>query len=271
MSYLSIATGNMVPCPAGILNIGRVHVAAFDLQESAVTVAMWKAFQKEYAGQPYARFVQAPEGDLILTHMGRSEEALRDVPVAVVPGEPVPLSQVVKVVPTQQEYEERFRDNEAGARQLFLDDDHPVVLVNRFEAAAYAVSIGGRLPTRVEREYAARAGRQGKDICGVGGDGRLRADNAWWSGPNYHPGTAKKATTKVRSFEPTPWGHYDLAGNVWEWVAFEGALQGSCGGSWADGFPEDFLAAYCYWSNPDDCFSGIGFRVARSLPQELSG
>ncbi len=94
----------------------------------------------------------------------------------------------------------------------------PVIFVNWDEAQSYvrwlAKSTGKsyRLPTEVEWEYAARAGSQ---------------TVYWWGNPL---GTSRancaacgtqwsdKGTAPVGSFGPNPWGLYDTAGNVWEWV-----------------------------------------------------
>lgn len=267
MSYLKNAVGVMKLCPDGVLNsedsaIPSVVISCFQLQEAPVTVSQYKKFLKEYESQPWARFERKIDDRFHLTHMGRSQESLEAIPVVVIPGAPIAVSCVIKVVPTEEEYERRFNDDEH--KKIFLSGDHPVVEVTCFEAMAYASSIGGRLPTSLEFEYASRAGREGSGICGVSDDGILKEDNAHWSGPDY-PRTEKSTTLKVKSFKATPWGHYDLAGNIWEWVVCENGLVGGAGGCWDSDDPDCLLANSYGFDSPLNHNSYRGFRVARSL------
>ncbi|MBM3854832.1 MAG: hypothetical protein FJ399_17050, partial [Verrucomicrobia bacterium] len=77
------------------------------------------------------------------------------------------------------------------------DDDHPVAGVSWFEAAAYAESVGRRLPTIHHWDRAA----------GWGAEYLVRMSNFSGQGP-VAVGTYQGMST---------WGAYDLAGNVKEW------------------------------------------------------
>ena len=88
--------------------------------------------------------------------------------------------------------------------------DHPIVRVTWDEAKAYCEWAGGRLPTEAEWEYAARGGKDGLKY--PWGDG-ITPENANYAGSKW------KGTSPVRSYPPNAWGLYDMAGNVWQWVA----------------------------------------------------
>ena len=135
-------------------------------------------------------------------------------------------------------------------------DRHPVVHVGFEDALAYADWAGKQLPTEVEWEYAARAGRPSTTYSW--GDelmpkGRPMA-NTWhgrfpWE--NLDP-PGRDRTTPVGRFAPNDWGLVDLIGNVWEWTSSVWTEDHSrrretprpvqhacCGGSTAAGLHED--------------------------------
>jgi formylglycine-generating enzyme required for sulfatase activity len=88
--------------------------------------------------------------------------------------------------------------------------DHPVVRVTWDEAKAYCEWAGGRLPTEAEWEYAARGGKGGLRYPW---GNEITPENANYRGSKWN------GTSPVASYPANAWGLYDVAGNVWEYVA----------------------------------------------------
>ncbi|NLF50449.1 MAG: formylglycine-generating enzyme family protein, partial [Leptolinea sp.] len=153
-------------------------------------------------------------------------------------------------------------------------DHYPVVNVDWNRATAYCEWIGGRLPTEAEWEKAAR-----------GTTGRLYpwGDNAPHENLINYDGIYSD-TTSVGRFPAgvSPFGAFDMSGNVWEWVAdwydeiyyqgsyFEnptgptfGTLHLLRGGSWSSDI-DSIRTTYRFRNKASYTNSQIGFRCAKS-------
>ncbi|RCL30371.1 MAG: formylglycine-generating enzyme family protein [Puniceicoccaceae bacterium] len=101
--------------------------------------------------------------------------------------------------------------------------DHPVVHVSYFDASAYADWRGMSLPTEAQWEYAARGGKDQQAF--TWGDAPISENEPSinvWQGvfPNENTlADGYLSTSPVKAFSPNGYGLYDMAGNVWEWVA----------------------------------------------------
>ena len=89
----------------------------------------------------------------------------------------------------------------------------PVVFVSWHAAVGYCRSLGKRLPTEAEWEYAARGGLAGKQF--PWGDELPDKRRANFGASEIG------AATAVGSYAPNGYGLYDMAGNVWEFLADE--------------------------------------------------
>jgi iron(II)-dependent oxidoreductase len=120
---------------------------------------------------------------------------------------------------TNAQYEKFMKATGHSAPAYWNDDnlnkpEQPVVGVSWDDAVAYAQWAGKRLPTEAEWEKAARGGLVGKRYPW--------GNDSSHSNANYR-GTGGRDrweyTSPVGSFPPNGYGLYDMAGNVWEWVA----------------------------------------------------
>ncbi|NIM93252.1 MAG: SUMF1/EgtB/PvdO family nonheme iron enzyme [Anaerolineales bacterium] len=175
--------------------------------------------------------------------------------------------------------------SEAGLRIMDVDgrfsalagyENHPMVHVTWFGAKAYCEYYGGRLPTEIEWEKAAR----GTDNRPFPWGDEIRSENAnFYSSHDLFEKIVGRLgdTTPVGFYNgktyddfetadsPSPYGLYDMAGNVWDWtgdVYEEVHYRYMRGGSKAD---------YAYnlrvWTRnnatPEYYSPSVGFRCVR--------
>lgn len=104
----------------------------------------------------------------------------------------------------------------------FVGADLPAERVNWWDADEYCRKKGKTLPTEAQWEYAARGGTKtefyfGDRFVETGGNFcDSMCSNEESRNPDFTDGFA--STSPVGSFPPNPYGLYDMAGNVSEWV-----------------------------------------------------
>ena len=136
---------------------------------------------------------------------------------------------------------------------------YPAVLVSWYDVVAYCRWAGKAFPSETHWEKAAR-----------GADGRKYP----W-GDEFEKGKCNSYLEGIEKTTPvdkypngvSPYGCYDMAGNIWEWTTTP-RVAGYVlkGGSWFDGDLKVQTTA-SGWARPQEKAANTGFRCAIVLPQ----
>ena len=170
---------------------------------------------------------------------------------------------IMKYPVTNALYAEYDPNFEKPHPRFSVKNNQPVVGINYFEATIFALWLGRRLPLEKEWEKAAR---------GVDGN-----PFPWGDAMGYQAGYTNTCdfmqgkTNTVNKYENgiSPYGCFDMAGNVWEWCAQLYSSQYSTskitrGGSWLN----YLVNAKCTFRNsfdPSERHMTVGIRCA-TLP-----
>ena len=155
-------------------------------------------------------------------------------------------------------------------------ENHPMTMVTWFGAWGYCKYNGGRLPTEVEWEKAAR-GTDGRPY--PWGDDIQRNNANFYSSrdPFEDMQTFGSRTSPVgfyngRTYDGyvtldsvSPYGLYDMAGNVWQWTGdvYEGMHYRFLRGGSKDTYDMDLRVWVRNNATPTYFSPGVGFRCAR--------
>jgi len=147
-------------------------------------------------------------------------------------------------------------------------DNLPVVCVTWQEARAYCASVGMRLPTEAQWEYAALGGAKS-------------ARYSWGGAAPDGSRCGLAAPKPVGSFPPNGYGLHDMTGNVWEWTADfyvadyyansetvnpkgpdAGYYRVIRGGGWYSG-PAELRVQNRHWFSANSAEASVGFRCVK--------
>ena len=231
--------------------VHTVRVDAFYASAYPITVAQYAEFIRE---------------------SGHGAPAIRDLPLVVTPAQESSFRELATPYV--------WRGGEPPRERA----RHPVTLVTHADATAYCRWLSGRigrlvrLPTEAEWERAARGDRDGARYPW--------GDDVDSSRANFLPDPALKrhrGTRPVGCYPPNDLQLYDMAGNVWQWVAdwyradayrnsdprnprgpTSGTLRVVRGGSWVTHDVEQLRCAHRHKVPADTYAYSIGFRVVYS-------
>ena len=257
-----------VQIPAGEFYFGQHEdvqkTDAYEIMITDVTTAQYAAFLNEALTAGYVKI----EGDQVVGfypgdefHAVKHEERIDAGDWAFIPlNDP---SQRIK-------YDGKTFTAQSGY------ENHPMTMVTWFGAWGYSDFYGWRLPTEIEWEKAAR-GTDARPL--PWGDETLRENANFYSSrdPYEDMSSFGSRTTPVGFYNgnkygdyqtldsASPYGLYDMAGNVWQWTGdvYEGMHYRFMHGGSKDTYDMDLRVWVTNNATPTYFSPGVGFRCVK--------
>jgi sulfatase modifying factor 1 len=189
-------------CP-GVETGFPAHLSAFSLDAFEVTVGRFRAFVADYPNSK-------PSDGLGKNPNNPDDPGWYDDWTDLLPATANDLRAAITSPDDCQEY--------ATYDQSGVNDDLPMNCVTWYEAQAFCIWDGGRLPTDTEWSYAAAGGEQGRYYPWSYPASSKTIDDTYAVYQSHiNPATAP-APVGSRPLGRGRWGQYDLAGNLSEWM-----------------------------------------------------
>jgi sulfatase modifying factor 1 len=234
-------------------NLYEATVSAFRLDSYEVTVGRFRKFVAEYPrNQPSSGAGKNPNDP--------DDTGWNAVWNAAMPATAAALSAAVKCDSKYQPW-----DDVSGAHE-----SRPINCISWYEAYAFCIWDGGRLPTEAEWQYAAWGGSEQRRMpWGTGPFDDTYA--SYWAGDclgDGRPGCTVTDLVAVGSKSPKgdgKWGQSDLAGNVWEWTVDARGLYpfpcSDCSNHTMIASPDErIVRGGSFFHSPGDGVSGARFN-----------
>jgi formylglycine-generating enzyme required for sulfatase activity len=256
--------------PAGEFLSGQHNEPAtldynYQIMLTDVTVGQYVMFLNEALGQGVVRIDSA---QVVGFYPGDEYHGLRhEVEIAAGDYLFVPLNDPVS----------RFTFDDVSFAAVAGYENHPMTNVSWFGAWGYCGHYGARLPLELEWEKAARGAEDDRPFPWGDEIGRQNANFYVSRDPFEDMGSFGSRTSPVgfyngRSYDgyatldsASPYGLYDMAGNVWQWVA--DIQEGSHYRMMRGGSKADYAYNLRIWTTnsagPDYASPSVGFRCAR--------
>jgi eukaryotic-like serine/threonine-protein kinase len=225
------------------------------------------------AGHAHARSAGAPRVDRVLVPSGpakvgstKGEEDERPERTVVVKAFAIDRTEVTRAAYGACVKARRCKRPPGDAAAHDAADDLPMTNVSWADAQAYCKFAGGRLPTEVEWEKAARGGDGREYPWGDAPDcARANWGNFDGEGPCAGKNPGRPVAVGGYPTGASVYGALDLAGNVWEWVADkydeDATRRVVRGGSCCSYFVGPRAANRNAWA-PEHRDADLGFRCA---------
>lgn len=271
---------------------GRLETMVIEFGEPGREIKSYdrdRAITKKLAGRERIEFVRIPAGKFI---MGSDNGYPNETPRVVEVDRPFWMS-VSEITNSQlqafdPQHDSKFVDlpekDQTSRGVPLYTEAQPAVKVSRRKAVAFCrwlfvkTGMKVKLPTEAQWEWAARAGSDSDLWYGSCDDNFAKfanlSDKARRSGQMMRRGAPlyfthvegvndrHDATAPVKSYQPNPWGLYDMAGNAEEWTDTQDRDGNYIvkGGSWSD-MPRDARSAVRWGYNENIRLPDLGFRV----------